>query len=87
MDFNTKFELKAKPFLLAILNMLPTRYWISARAIPKQVSLPLVKKVKSLPQPKVQPVDTQQKEVIAQFVLTEDGTPVLIHTEVYTLTK
>ncbi len=66
--------------------MLPTRYWISARAIPKQVSLPLVKKVKSLPQPKVQSADTNanQKEVITQFVLTEDGTPVILYTELST---
>lgn len=58
--------------------MLPTRYWISARSLK-----PLVKKIKTLPssiqqEPKEKP---EKKEVIPQFVLTEDGTPIILYTE------
>ena len=58
--------------------MLPTRYWISARTLKKPASLPLVKKLKVLAPPVQQ---EEQKEVIPQFVLTEDGTPIILYTE------
>ncbi len=55
--------------------MLPTRYWITASALPKK-QLPIVKKLVSLPAaPKAV---KEEKELIEQFVLTEDGTPILI---------
>ncbi len=57
--------------------MLPTRYWITASALPKKrLQLPIVKKLVSLPEPTR--AVKEEKELIEQFVLTEDGTPILI---------
>ncbi len=58
--------------------MLPTRYWITASALPKKrLYLPVIKKVKVLPAPPPK----EEKELIQQFALTEDGTPILITSE------
>ena len=67
--------------------MLPTRYWINPRTIQKQkqLCLPLVKKLTALPA--AEQLVPQQKEVIAQFAITEDGTPIIIKTELTPLTK
>ena len=67
--------------------MLPTRYWIPARTIQKQkqLYLPIVKKLTALPA--AEQLVPQQKEVITQFALTEDGTPIIIQTELTPLTK